>query len=76
MLTAVCAVLLTAQTSVGASGLTAQAPGPEPLRATTADGVTVYGWMWGMDLPRDAPLLLLFHQGGANARGEYGPVAP
>ena len=39
-----------------------------------ADSVTIFG-----DLhfeSKTAPTILLFHQGGSNARGEYGPIIP
>lgn len=41
----------------------------------TADGITVYGDIYTTpDLPKSAPLILLFHQGGGDARGEYLPL--
>lgn len=46
------------------------------LTATTADGVTIHGKPYFGGLDADAPLVLLFHQGGANGRGEYGPIVP
>lgn len=39
------------------------------------DGVTVYGDVYMADgIPKSAPLILLFHQGGGDARGEYMPL--
>ncbi len=46
------------------------------LSTTTEDGVTIYGAAYFADLDASAPLILAFHQGGANGRGEYGPLAP
>lgn len=45
------------------------------VTATTADGVTVYGEVYGDDLGPSAPLVLLFHQAGSNGRGEYAEIA-
>lgn len=39
------------------------------------DGVTVYGNTYFGDLDDSVPLVLLFHQGGSNGRGEYGQLA-
>ncbi len=44
----------------------------EAITTETADGVTLYGETYFADLPDSAPLILLFHQGGSNGRGEYG----
>ncbi len=57
------------------------APAPVPaapitLTATAADGVTVYGTASFAALPDSAPLIVLFHQGGSNARAEYEPLVP
>jgi pimeloyl-ACP methyl ester carboxylesterase len=41
----------------------------------TDDGVTVYGEIYrAADTPVSAPLILLFHQGGGDTRGEYSPL--
>lgn len=45
------------------------------VETTTADGVTIYGERYYGNLGSDAPLILLFHQGGSNGRGEYAPLA-
>lgn len=43
----------------------------------TSDGVTVHGDVYTTaGVSRDAPLILLFHQGASNARAEYAPLAP
>jgi len=47
-----------------------------PFQSVTADGVTIYGEPYFGDLNADAPLILLFHQGGSNGRGEYAELAP
>ncbi len=50
-------------------------PSHEAVTFESADGARLYG-----DLHRsgasNAPLVLLMHQGGSNARGEYGPIVP
>ena len=46
----------------------------ETITTKTADGVTIYGETYFGDLPGSATLVLLFHQGGSNGRGEYGGV--
>ena len=44
---------------------------------TTSDGVTVFGEVYRADgVPDSAPLILLFHQGGGDSRGEYTPLVP
>ncbi|NQY13494.1 MAG: alpha/beta fold hydrolase [Henriciella sp.] len=40
------------------------------------DGIAVYGTTYFADLPETAQLIVLFHQGGSNARGEYAPLIP
>ena len=40
----------------------------------TADGITIFGDLFIMD--KDLPIILLFHQGGANARSEYKEIIP
>ncbi len=46
-----------------------------PIEVVTPDGVTVYGEPYFGDLGKDTPLVLLFHQAGANGRGEYASIA-
>ena len=40
----------------------------------TSDGITVYGDLYTKN--KNLSTILLFHQGGANARGEYGTIIP
>jgi pimeloyl-ACP methyl ester carboxylesterase len=41
----------------------------------TDDGITVYGEIYrAADTPMSAPVILLFHQGGGDTRGEYSPL--
>ncbi len=47
-----------------------------PITTTTADGVTIHGQAYGMELGASAPLLLLFHQGRSSGRGEYEALVP
>jgi len=51
-------------------------PTPLEVTATAADGVTVFGTASFAALPDTAPLIVLFHQGGSNARAEYEPLIP
>jgi len=46
------------------------------IQATAEDGVLSYGESYAGGLGADAPVVLLFHQGGSNGRGEYGALAP
>lgn len=42
----------------------------------TADGVTVYGEIHEPAHIKRPPLILAFHQGGGDSRGEYAPIIP
>ncbi len=56
-----------------------QAPPPPSgteFRFTTTDGVTVYGDAYTGWRGKAGPTVLLFHQGGGDARGEYGGIVP
>ncbi|MEM9571524.1 MAG: alpha/beta fold hydrolase [Pseudomonadota bacterium] len=46
------------------------------ISAQASDGLTVFGTTYFADLPETAPLIVLFHQGGSNARAEYAPLIP
>lgn len=46
----------------------------EEIKFSTGDGITVYGDLYRADAKSTAPLILLFHQAGGDARGEYGPL--
>lgn len=46
----------------------------EPITLETSDGITVYGDLYRANRDTSAPVILLFHQGGGDARGEYGPI--
>lgn len=48
----------------------------DAIRTETSDGVTIYGEAYFGALDATSPLILLFHQGGANGRGEYADFAP
>jgi len=49
--------------------------GAQPVQYRTGDGLQVHGELLGH--PQDErPLILLFHQGGGDARGEYAPILP
>ena len=45
------------------------------ISVVTSDGVQIYGERYFGDLGGEAPLILLFHQGGSNGRGEYAGIA-
>jgi len=63
--------------ALGAPGASAQElpEGADPVRFQTDDGIEVHGELFGS--PEDGrPLLLLFHQGGGDGRGEYAPILP
>lgn len=51
---------------------------PEVVEITfqTIDSVQVYGDLHRVNTDQDAPLILLFHQGGSNTRGEYPNILP
>lgn len=42
----------------------------------TADGLTIYGDIYEPEYIKRPPLILAFHQGGGDARGEYAPIIP
>ena len=47
----------------------------QEVQFDTADGITVYGEVYqAPDMPKSAPLILLFHQGASNSRAEYEPL--
>lgn len=64
-----------------AGGLLALAPAAalgaaaEEVRIPSTQGVTVYADLH-LAHARSAPLVILFHQAGGDARGEYGPIVP
>ncbi|MCP4203942.1 MAG: alpha/beta fold hydrolase [bacterium] len=43
---------------------------------TAADGMTLYGNVYSVEAGKAAPLVLLFHQAGGDARGEYANIIP
>jgi len=53
-----------------------QAVTSEAVTFTAADGVTIYGDLYRGGEGESGALILLFHQGGGDARGEYGPLVP
>lgn len=62
---------------LGTGGLDAQElpAGGTEIQFETSDGLTVYGDLFGSP-DSDGPLILLFHQGGGDGRGEYAPILP
>lgn len=67
---------LAAATVLAAPGMSSAAE-TQPTREvvfSAADGVRLYGDLYLPSGSRSAPMILLFHQAGANARAEYGPL--
>lgn len=52
------------------------APVDSVLTAVSQDGVEVTGDAFLVPEGDARPVILLFHQGGSNGRGEYGPIVP
>ena len=50
--------------------------GQSSVQTVTPDGVTIHADLYDGGLNAEAPLVILFHQGGSSGRGEYGPIAP
>jgi alpha-beta hydrolase superfamily lysophospholipase len=48
---------------------------PTEIQLISKDEVTVYGDVYRADGSKSAPVILLFHQGGGDARGEYREIA-
>ncbi len=48
----------------------------EQVHFKAGDDLTVYADLYLAPTGKSAPLVLLFHQAGSNARGEYGPIIP
>ncbi|WP_411768839.1 alpha/beta hydrolase family protein [Winogradskyella sp. A3E31] len=44
------------------------------IQLITSDSLDIYGDLYQLD--KSAPTILLFHQGGSNARAEYEPIIP
>lgn len=63
---------------LGWASLPATPAGQTPQEVTfgASDGVVLYADLHLAEAGKAAPLLLLFHQGGGNARAEYGPMMP
>lgn len=61
--------------SAACTGVT-QMPLTGTITTETSDGVTTYGEPYFGDLDAATPLILLFHQGGSNGRGEYAAIVP
>lgn len=48
--------------------------GWDPVTFRASDGVTIHGDLFTSTTGASGALILLFHQGGADGRGEYGPI--
>ncbi len=60
---------------IALAALVALPAAADTVTTTTSDDVTIYGETWFGDLDESTPLVLLFHQGNGNARGEYPEIA-
>ena len=47
---------------------------PKEISFYTSDSIKIFGDLYISD--QSDPVILLFHQGGSNARAEYGPIIP
>lgn len=54
----------------------AQAENPSEVQFFTSDSISVFGDLFIHEKGKSAPLILLFHQGGGNARAEYDSLKP
>lgn len=61
---------------VGLLSIVSATAEPTEFQLTTKDDVTVFGDVYLSGDSKSAPVILLFHQGGGDARGEYGDIAP
>jgi pimeloyl-ACP methyl ester carboxylesterase len=50
--------------------------GPEGVRIESSDGITLYADLHRSVAGPSAPVIVLFHQAGSNARGEYREIVP
>ena len=48
--------------------------GPKEISFFTPDSIQIFGDLYELD--KNSPTILLFHQGGSNARAEYGSIVP
>jgi alpha-beta hydrolase superfamily lysophospholipase len=48
---------------------------PDEVQFKTSDGITVFGDLYASSAGKAAPIILLFHQGAGDARGEYTLIA-
>ncbi len=63
------------QPLVALAALVAMPAAADPVMTITSDDVVLFGDTYYSDLDESTPLVLLFHQGGSNARGEYSEIA-
>ena len=49
-------------------------PEGKEIRFYTPDSIKIFGDLYELD--KKGKTILLFHQGGSNARGEYAPIIP
>lgn len=58
------------------AGLPLAAQAPEEVRLDVAPDLTIVADLYRASGPDTAPAILLFHQGGGDARGEYADIVP
>jgi alpha-beta hydrolase superfamily lysophospholipase len=68
-------LVITVAALVSPQFATAQASDPEEVMFQAADGVNVHADLHATG-DKSAPIVLLFHQAGSNARAEYDPIVP
>jgi alpha-beta hydrolase superfamily lysophospholipase len=75
ILVMVCLTLLT-QHAAGTTGAKSQSGSPIEVTFNTEDGIKIWADIYLTPKGKEAPLIMLFHQGGGDARGEYAPIVP
>lgn len=58
------------------TGKQASVPHRQEVTFRTTDNVKIYGDLYLSAQGKSAPMIMLFHQGGGNARAEYEPLLP
>jgi dienelactone hydrolase len=69
-------ILIFALTTVSAQKTDKPTLNGKEVSFKTKDGVTLYADIYKSAKGNKAPLIMLFHQGGGDARGEYQPLIP
>jgi alpha-beta hydrolase superfamily lysophospholipase len=67
---------LTIQLASGIATAQSRGDSPREVTLTTEDGIKIWGDIYLTPKGKKVPLIMLFHQGGGDARGEYAPIVP